>query len=70
MKSLSFPEDGLYPMPYMARQANNESGSTQRLILSAPADLCRQPFYPDASRIFEEIDRLAIGHQGTANLSS
>ena len=39
--------------------------------LSTSADhLCRQPFYPDASRIFEEIDRLGIGHQGTGNLLS
>ena len=64
------PEDGLYPMPYMARQANNQPWDDDEAHPLAPADLCRQPFYPDASRIFEEIDRLAIGHQGTANLLS
>ncbi|MGH7768096.1 MAG: asparaginase domain-containing protein, partial [Candidatus Binatia bacterium] len=64
------PEDGLYPLPYMARQANNQPWENDESYPLAPAQLCRQPFYPDASRIFEEIDRLALGHQGTANLLS
>ena len=36
----------------------------------APAAQCRQPFYPDASRLFEEIDRLGIGDDGLASLLS
>jgi L-asparaginase/Glu-tRNA(Gln) amidotransferase subunit D len=60
------PEDGLYPLPYMARQANGAPWDDDEAYPLAPANFCRQPFYPDASRIFEEIDRLAIGHQGTA----
>src|SRR5215831_8670873 len=64
------PEDGLYPLPYMARQANGEPWEGDAAYPLAPAHLCRQPFYPDASRIFEEIDRTGLGHQGTGNMLS
>jgi len=64
------PEDGLYPLPYMARQANGQPWENDASYPLAPAHLCRQPFYPDASRIFEEIDRMGIGHQGTSNMLS
>ena len=39
--------------------------------MAAPPDgagaiaLCRQPFYPDASRLFEEIDRLWVDDKRT-----
>src|SRR6266446_859540 len=36
----------------------------------APAASTRQPFYPDASRLFEEIDRLGIDEDGVANMLS
>ena len=55
------PEDGLLLLPYMALQSDGspwEDDCSQRL---APADNCRQPFYPDASRVFEEIDRTIAG---------
>ncbi len=64
------PDDGLYPLPYMARQADGQPWEDDEAYPLAPAHFCRQPFYPDASRIFEEIDRLAIGHYGTGNLLS
>ena len=64
------PEDGLYPLPYMARQANGQPWEDDFAYPLAPEYLCRQPYYPDASRIFEEIDRLGIGHHGTGNLLS
>jgi L-asparaginase len=64
------PEDGPYPLPYMARQANGQPWESEAAYPLAPAHLCRQSFYPDASRIFEEIDRLGMGHQGTGNLLS
>jgi len=64
------PDDGLYPLPYMARQANGQPWESDAAYPLAPAHLCRQPFYPDASRMFEEIDRLGIGHQGTSNMLS
>ncbi len=58
------PEDGLYPLPYMARQANGQAWEGDGTEPSAPAEQCRQPFYPDASRLFEEIDRLGISDDG------
>ena len=67
------PEDGAYLLPYVARRAD---GSTD----GAPfedADLRnaaigyggRQSFFPDASRLFEEIDRglSGRGHDGAAS---
>ncbi|HSF34053.1 MAG TPA: asparaginase domain-containing protein [Candidatus Tectomicrobia bacterium] len=64
------PEDGLYPLPYMARQANGQPWEDDGASPSALAAQCRQPFYPDASRLLEEIDRLGIGDEGTASLLS
>ena len=60
------PEDGLYPLPYMGRRAD---GSAWEDWEPAPGarGLIRQPFYPDASRLFEEIERM--GAESTGNLS-
>lgn len=64
------PEDGLYLLPYMARQANGNAWEDDCTESSAPAHQCRQPFFPDASRIFEEIDRgiLGVSDEGVANM--
>src|SRR3984893_4631720 len=48
------PSDGLYWLPYMAGQANGEAWEDDAAYEFAPPEQCRQPFYPDASRIFEE----------------
>ena len=64
------PEDGLYPLPYMARQADGSAWDDYCASAGAPKERCRVPFYPDASRIFEEIDRLGIGSGGRNNLLS
>jgi len=61
------PEDGLYPLPYMARQADGRAWDHDGAEAKAPAARSRQPFYPDGERLFEEIDRLGIdghGHSG------
>ncbi|MDQ1703418.1 MAG: L-asparaginase [Frankiaceae bacterium] len=58
------PEDGLYPLPYMARQADGSAWEDATTVPLAPADSSRQTFYPDASRIYEEIDRLGVGGDG------
>lgn len=59
------PEDGAYPLPYVARRANgsphgvpfeDEDLTDPSLGLGG-----RQFFYPDASRVFEEIDRTVTG---------
>ena len=62
------PEDGLYPLPYMARQADGRPWEEDCAEPGAAADRARQPFYPDGSRIFEEIDRLGVGEKGWGNL--
>ena len=59
------PEDGPYPLPYLARQANG----TEQGQPFEDADLFdpsldfggRQFFYPDASRMFDEINRTIPG---------
>ena len=59
------PEDGLYPLPYVARRANGSAHGQpfEEADLFDP-DLNygeRQFFYPDASRMFAEIDRTISG---------
>lgn len=64
------PEDGVYPMPYMARKADGGAWEGECTEPGAPASQARQSFYPDGSRSFEEIDRLSVGAEGFANLIS
>ena len=61
------PQDGYYPLPYMARQADGAAWETDGVNETAPASQVRQPFMPDGSRLFEEIDRLGIGRYGVGN---
>lgn len=58
------PEDGLYALPYMGRQADGSAWEDATGFPFAPAGQARQTFYPDASRIYEEIDRLGVGSDG------
>lgn len=51
------PEDGLYALPYMGRQANGQPWESTATKPGAPFSEARQTFVPDASRIFEEIER-------------
>ena len=59
------PEDGPYPLPYVARRANGkEQGQPfeESDLFDASLDYGgRQFFYPDASRIFTEINRTISG---------
>ena len=64
------PEDGVYPLPYMARQSNGQAWEEECTVPGAPAEHARQGFYPDGSRSFEEIDRLSVGAAGVGNLIS
>ena len=64
------PDDGVYPLPYMARQSGGQAWETDGTEPGAPVELSRQPFFPDASRLFEEIDRLGVGDDGVGNLLS
>ncbi len=62
------PEDGFYPLPYMATQANGAAWEEESAIPGAPDEQSRQGFFPDGSRSFEEIDRLHVGEAGVGNL--
>jgi L-asparaginase len=62
------PEDGLYPLPYMATQVDGKPWEEE--CTSPGATTGRQGFFPDGSRSFEEIDRLSVGVEGTASLLS
>src|SRR6266851_2391307 len=62
------PEDGVYPLPYMARQADGAAWEEECAFAGAPETQARQGFFPDGARSFEEIDRLQIGEAGTGNL--
>ncbi len=62
------PEDGLYPLPYMAIQSDGQAWEDE---CTSPGALTgRQGFFPDGSRSFEEIDRLSIDTDGKASLLS
>jgi L-asparaginase len=58
------PEDGLYPLPYMARQSNGQAWELDGTEKNVPGELCRVPFFPDGSRLFEEIDRFGLSDEG------
>ena len=64
------PEDGLYPLPYLARQADGAAWEEECAFPDAPEPKARQGFFPDGSRSFEEIDRLQVGEHGIGNLIS
>ncbi len=51
------PEDGLYALPYMGRQADGQPWEGVATKTGAPFAQSRQTFVPNASRIFEEIER-------------
>ena len=63
------PEDGLYLLPYMALQADGSAWDGGCTSPGAPFEKCRQTFYPDASRLFEEIDRGLGGRNGSGTAS-
>jgi L-asparaginase/Glu-tRNA(Gln) amidotransferase subunit D len=62
------PEDGLYPLPYMATQVDGKAWDDDCTVPGGQKH--RQGFFPDGSRSFEEIDRMGIGVEGTASLLS
>lgn len=58
------PDDGLYGLPYMARQADGSAWEDAVTHPLAPEELARQTFYPDASRIYEEVERFGVEGNG------
>jgi hypothetical protein len=61
------PEDGYYPLPYMARQRDGSAWEADGISPKAPRDASRQPFMPDGERMFAEIDRLGVDPLGLGN---
>lgn len=61
------PEDGLYALPYMGRQADGQPWEDTFAFPGAPFAQSRQTFVPDASRIFEEIERDGGGIEARAD---
>lgn len=51
------PEDGVYPLPFMGRQADGSAWESVATKRGAPFAQSRQTFYPNAARIIEEIER-------------
>ncbi len=66
------PEDGLYPLPYMGLRADGTpwNAGEDQSDGQRQDGLWQQGFYPDASRVFEEIDRLGYGEYAESNLLS
>lgn len=64
------PSDGLYGLPYVARTRNGEPWQETGLSASADLSEIRQTFYPDASRLYEEIDRFGLDSAGHGGLLS
>ena len=61
------PEDGYYPLPYMARQRDGAAWETDGTGPRVSRALSRQPFMPDGARTFEEVDRLGVDGAGLGN---
>ena len=64
------PDDGYYPLPYMARQADGSAWEFDGVSAVATRDKSRQPFMPDGRRTFDEIDRLGVDAHGHGNVIS
>jgi L-asparaginase len=62
------PNDGYYPLRYITVQVDGSAWEEECAQPFAPEAETRQPFLPDGSRSFEEIDRLGIGDHGLGNL--
>ena len=57
------PDDGLYMLPYMALRSDGSAWDGDSAD-SVGDETSRQPFFPDASRLFEEIDRFGVRSDG------
>jgi L-asparaginase len=64
------PVDGLYPLPYMARQADGAAWEHEGIEPLSSDLRTRQTFYPDGTRSFEEIDRMGVDDRGFAGILS
>lgn len=58
------PSVGLLFLPYVATTVSGEPWAATTLFDFAPEESSRQTFYPDASRLYEEIDTFGLDHEG------
>jgi L-asparaginase len=64
------PSDGLYGLPYVARTRDGEPWEHAGLTEGSDFSGSRQTFYPDATRLYEEIDRFGLDVSGRGGLLS
>ncbi|MEX0954834.1 MAG: asparaginase domain-containing protein [Rhizobiaceae bacterium] len=64
------PDDGYLPLPYMAIQADGSAWEGDGTTPRAPREKSRQPFYPDGSRVFDEVDCLGVDGSGRGSAIS
>lgn len=62
------PEDGPFLLPYTARTRNGSPWLGSGLADFAPEEENRQTFFPDASRLYEEIDRFGVDGDGRGRM--
>ncbi|HEX6454194.1 MAG TPA: hypothetical protein VF060_32630 [Trebonia sp.] len=58
------PADGLFLLPYKSATRGGVPWLGSGLAPAAPEDEQRQTFFPDASRLYEEIDRFGVDGEG------
>jgi L-asparaginase len=64
------PGDGLFLLPYVATTKSGTPWRGSGLSDGALDSEQRQTFYPDAARLYEEIDRFGIGEDGYGRMLS
>ena len=62
------PEDGLYPLPYMARQGNGQPWETDGTEKNVPSELCRVSFFPDGLAASSKNRPLGVSDEGIGSL--
>lgn len=67
---LLHPEDGLFLLPYVSTDRDGVPWQSAGLTENAPEGEQRQTFYPDASRLYDEIDRFGIDERGRSRMLS
>lgn len=61
------PDDGVYPLPFMGRMAHGGAWEPGSTMGATEPGTYLQTFYPDSSRVFEEVDRLGVAQDGTGS---
>jgi hypothetical protein len=62
------PQDGPFLLPYLSRTRDGAPWLGSGLADLAPEEENRQTFFPDASRLYEEIDRFGVDGDGRGRM--